>query len=85
MEIDRTGFDCPPFLNFVTSRQCVYEKLEKQSFESFRGRPWKLLVRHSSSQSEMLDVLCHVIVGTVEHQVLLSSRHGDFHLRKEDI
>ena len=53
---------CSAFSNFVTSRQCVYEKLEKQSLCLFWGRPRRLLVRHSSSYSEMLGLLCHVIV-----------------------
>ena len=52
---------CSVFSNFVTSRQFVYEKLEKQSLWSFWGRPRKLLIRHSSSNSEILSLLCHVI------------------------
>jgi putative flippase GtrA len=63
-------FGCSVFLNFVTSRQFVYEKLEKQSLWSFVGRPRKLLIRHSSSSSELLGLLCHVIVVNVEHQLL---------------
>ena len=50
------------FSNFVTSRQCVYEKLEKQSLQPFWDRPRMLLVRHSFSNSEMLGLLSHVIV-----------------------
>jgi hypothetical protein len=61
---------CPVFSNFVTSRPYVYEKLEKQSLWSFWGRPRRLLIRHSSSNSEMLGLLCHVIVVNVEHQML---------------
>jgi hypothetical protein len=62
--------DCLVFSNFITSRQCVYEKLEKQSLWSFWGRPKRLLVCHSASKSEMLGLLCHVIVMKVEHHVL---------------
>jgi hypothetical protein len=61
---------CPVFSNFVTSRQFVYEKLEKQSLWSFPGRPRRLLIRHSSSNSEMLGLLCHVIVVNMEHHML---------------
>jgi hypothetical protein len=59
------------FSNFVTFRQCAYGKLEKQSLWSFLARPRKLLIRHSFSTSEMLGLLCHVIVRDVEHHVLL--------------
>jgi hypothetical protein len=58
------------FSNFVASRQCLYEKLEKQPLWSFVGRPRKLLIRNSSSNSEMLGLLCHVIVVNVEHTML---------------
>jgi hypothetical protein len=58
------------FSNFVTSRQFVYEKLEKQSVWSFVGRPRKLLIRNSSLNSEILGLLCHVIVLNVEHPML---------------
>jgi hypothetical protein len=61
---------CSVFSNFVTRRQFVYEKLEKQSLWSFVGRPRRLLIRHSSSNSEMLGLLCHVIVVNVEHHML---------------
>jgi hypothetical protein len=61
---------CSVFSNFVASRQFVYEKLEKQSLWSFVGRPRKLLIRNSSSNSEMLGLLCHVIVVSVEHHML---------------
>jgi len=61
---------CSVFSNFVTSRQFVYEKLEKQSVWSLVGRPSSLLIRHSSSNSEMLGLLCHVIVVNVEHHML---------------
>lgn len=61
---------CPVFSNFVTSRRFVYEKLEKQPLWSFPGRPRRLLIRHRSSNSEMLGLLCHVIVGNVEHHML---------------
>jgi hypothetical protein len=50
------------FSNFVTSRQCAYEKLEKQSLWPFWARPRKLLIRHSFSTSEILGLSCHVIV-----------------------
>jgi hypothetical protein len=56
--------------NFVTSRQCVYEKLEKQSLTLFWGRLKRLLVCHSASRTEGLDLLCHVIVLSVEHLML---------------
>jgi hypothetical protein len=62
---------CPAFSNFVTTRQWVYEKLEKQSLWSFVGRPRRLLIRHSSSNSEMLGLLCDVIAMNVEHRMLL--------------
>jgi hypothetical protein len=52
---------CSVFSNFVASRQCVYGKLEKHSLWSFWARPRRLLIRHSSSNSETLDLLCHVI------------------------
>ena len=61
---------CSAFSNFITSRQFVYEKLEKQSLWSFWGRPRKLLIRTSSSNSEILSLLCHVIVVNVEHHML---------------
>ena len=61
---------CSVFSNFVTSRQFVYEKLDKQSLWSFVGRPRKLLIRTSSSNSEILGLLCHVIVVNVEHRLL---------------
>ncbi len=61
---------CSVFSNFVTSRQFVYEKLEKQSLWSFVGRPRRLLVRHSFSNSEVLDLLCHVIVVNMERDML---------------
>jgi hypothetical protein len=61
---------CSVFSNFVTSCQFVYEKLEKQSLRSFVGRPRKLLIRNSSSNSEILGLLCHVIVVNVEHHML---------------
>ena len=60
----------PVFSNFVISCQCVYEKLEKQSFYVLWTRPQRLLVCHSASKSEMLSLLCHVIVLHVEHHVL---------------
>ena len=59
------------FSNFVTSRRCVYEKLEKKPVRSFRDRPRTLLVRHSAAQSEMSGLLCHVIVLQVESHMLL--------------
>jgi hypothetical protein len=34
------------------------------------GRPRKLLIRNSSSNSEILGLLCHVIVVNVEHHML---------------
>jgi len=58
------------FSNFVTSRQFVYEKLEKQPLWSIVGRPRRLLIRHSSSNSEMFGLLCHVIVVNVERHML---------------
>jgi hypothetical protein len=48
----------------------LYEKLEKQSLWSFVGRPRKLLIHHSSSNSEPLALLCHVTVVKVEHHLL---------------
>lgn len=64
-------FCCPAFSNFVTSRQCVYEKLEKEPPWWFWPRPGRLLTRHSFSTSEMSGLLCHVIVVNVEQQMLL--------------
>src|SRR5215472_870503 len=58
------------FPNFVTSRQCVYEKVEKQPLQPFRDRPRRLLARTSFSNSETLNLLCHVIVVNVEHHML---------------
>ena len=58
------------FSNFVTSRQFVYEKLEKQALWSFVGRPRRLLIRHASSNSETLGLLCDVIVLNAEHHML---------------
>jgi hypothetical protein len=58
--------------NFITFRQCVYEKLEKKLDLSFRGRPRTLLARHASVQSEISGPLCHVIVLQVEHHMLPS-------------
>ena len=65
---------CSVFSNFVTSRQFVYEKWENQSLWSFMGRPRKLLIRHSSSNSDPLGLLCHVIVANMEHHLLLTCR-----------
>ena len=57
-------------LEFRNLSRFVYEKLENQSLWSFVGRPRKLLIRHSSSNSEILVLLCHVIVVNVEHRML---------------
>ena len=57
-------------LEFRNLSQFVYEKLENQSLWSFVGRPRKLLIRHSSSNSDLLGLLCHVIVVNVEHHML---------------
>ena len=59
----------PGVSNFITSRR-MYEKLEKQSLQPFWDRPRILLVRHSFSNSEVLGLLCHVIVVNVEHHML---------------
>jgi hypothetical protein len=48
----------------------MYEKLEKQSLQPFWDRPRILLVRYSFSNSEVLGLLCHVIVVNVEHHML---------------
>jgi hypothetical protein len=69
-QIDRIDFWLLAFSNCVTSRHCVYEKLEKKPVRSFRGCPTTLLVRHSAAQSEMSGLLCHVIVVKVEHHML---------------
>jgi len=58
-------------LEFRNLSQFVYEKLENQSLWSFAVRPRKLLIRHSSSNSDLLGLLCHVIVANVEHHLLL--------------
>lgn len=47
-----------------------YEKLEKPSVWPLVSRPKRLLVRHSAAHSEMLRLLCHVIVVNVEHRML---------------
>src|ERR1700751_2437661 len=73
---------CSALSNFIIARQRVYGKLEKQSLWPFWDRPGKLLVRHAASKSEMSGPFCHVIVVYVEHHMLQSSRHGDFHRRK---
>jgi len=69
-QIGRPDFWLLTFPNFVTSRQCVCEKLEKQSLKPFWDRPRRLLVRHSFSNSEVLGLLSHVIVVNVEHHML---------------
>ena len=69
--IDRTDSWLLAFSNFVTSRHCVYENLEKKPDRSFRDRPRTLFVGHSAAQSEMSGLLCHVIVSQVEHHMLL--------------
>jgi hypothetical protein len=66
-----TDFWLAVFSNCVTDRQCVYEKLEKKLVRSFRDRPTRLLVRHFAAHSQMASLLCHVIVVTVEHHMLL--------------
>ena len=59
------------FSNSITSRHYLCEKLEKRSLWPFWARPRRLLIRHSSSNSETLGLLCHVIGGNVEYQMLL--------------
>ena len=61
---------CPVFSNFLTSRQFLYEKLEKQSLALFCGRPRRLLVCHSASKSEMLACYVTSSLVNVEHHVL---------------
>ena len=63
---------CSIIWNFVASRQFGYEKLEKQPFLLFWGRPKRLLVCHSASKAEMSGLLCHVIAVNVEYHVLFS-------------
>jgi hypothetical protein len=58
------------FSNFVTSRQFVYEKLEKQSLSLFWRRLNRLLARHSETRFEIFGLLCHVIALNVEHPML---------------
>jgi hypothetical protein len=70
LQVRTTHLGRSVFSNFITSRQFVYEKLEKQSLWSFVGRPRRLLIRHSSSNSEMSDLLCDVIVVNVEYHML---------------
>lgn len=48
----------------------MYEKLEKQPFQPFSDGPGILSVRYSFSNSEVLGLLCHVIVVNVEHYLL---------------
>jgi hypothetical protein len=56
---------------FVTSRQCVYGKLEKQSLQPFWDGFRRLLACHLFSIAEVPVLLFHVIVADVEHQMLL--------------
>ena len=58
------------FSNFVVSRPFVYEKLEKPPLWLFWARPRGLLIRNSSSRSEMVGLLCDVILVNVEHRLL---------------
>ena len=58
------------FSNFVTSRQCVYEKQEKQPPQLFWDSQRRLLVRHSFSTSEIFGLLFHVTIVKVEDQML---------------
>ncbi len=57
-------------LEFRNLSQFVYEKLENQSLWLFVGRPRKLSIRNSSSNSQILGLLCHVIVAKVEYHLL---------------
>ena len=70
IELARPELLLPGVSNFVTFRQCVYEKLEKQQIRLFWDRPRKLLVRHSVPKSEMFCLLRHVIAVNVEHHLL---------------
>jgi hypothetical protein len=45
-------------------------KVEKRSLQPFCDRPRILLVRHSFSNSEVLGLLCRVIVVNVEYRML---------------
>ena len=97
--IDRPEFWLLTFPNFVTSRQRVCEMLEKQSLQPLSDRLRKLLARGSSPISEIVGLLCHVIVVNVEHHMLpqfslsrvapdvdgQSSRHHDVTGGKEEI
>ena len=60
----------------------MYEKLEKQSLYPFWDRPRILLIRHSFSNSEVLGLLCDVIVVNVEYRMLRQfgqpSQHKNF-------
>ena len=58
--IQRPDFWRLAFSNSITYRQCVYEKLEKQS-------PF---VRHRFSTSEVLGLLWHEILVNVERHLL---------------
>ena len=69
---------CSAISNLVASRPCVYEKLEKQSLEPFWDRPRILLVRHSFSKSEVLRLLCRVIVVNVEHRLHFHFQQYEF-------
>jgi len=64
---------CSAFSNFVTSRQFMYEQLEKHSLRSFCGRLNRLLVCPSASRSEILGLLCHVFGLNVEHRMFPQS------------
>ena len=66
----RLALRCSVFSNFVASPQFVYEKLEKQSLPSLVGRPGKLLVRTSSSNSGISRRLRRVIGVNVERRLL---------------
>jgi hypothetical protein len=67
---------CAVISNCVIPRQFGYDKLEKQSSRPFWNRPRTLLARHSSSRSETLGLLCHVIDVDVERHMHLSLSSG---------
>ena len=60
----------PVFWNFVTSRQHVYENLEKTVALVVLGRLKRLSVCHSEARSEISDLSCHVMVLIVERPML---------------
>jgi hypothetical protein len=70
MEIDVPSLWLPGrFSNFISSRQCAYGKLEKERLDGLWGHPWKLLVRHSGWETQMISLLSQINPMKVEHNM----------------